>query len=125
MLRLASIQQNKATEALTIEPLMISWARGAPSAGGAGSGARFRSADAEGEEALCCCKLGGAGTAEEVVVTFGLLCRGRGELASEDGDVAVGRAARSSVETAASRREEESSREGEEEEAILLRGRRR
>ena len=104
---------------------MISWARGAPSAGGAGSGARFRSADAEGEEALCCCKLGGAGTAEEVVVTFGLLCRGRGELASEDGDVAVGRAARSSVETAASRREEESSREGEEEEAILLRGRRR
>ena len=100
LLALVAIQREKATEALTIEPLMISWARGAPSAGGAGSGARFRSvaADAEGEDL---CKLGGAGTADDVVVTFGLLWRGRGELASEDGDVAVGRAR--SGETAASR----------------------
>ena len=77
----------------------------APSAGGAGSGARFRSVadarDDDDEEALCC-KVGGAGTAEDVVVTFGLLCREprRGEIASEDGDGAVGRA-RSSGETAA------------------------
>ena len=85
---------------------MISWASGAPSAGGAGSGARFRSVadardDDDDEEALCC-KVGGAGTAEDVVVTFGLLCREprRGEIASEDGDGAVGRA-RSSGETAA------------------------
>lgn len=81
---------------------MISWARGAPSAGGAGSGARlFRSV--EGEEApRCCCKLGGAGTADDVVVTFGLLCRG--ELASEDGDVAVGRARRGERAAAAASR---------------------
>jgi len=69
---------------------MISCASGAPSTGGAGSGARCISVDDDEGELCLCCKLGGAGTAEEVVVTFGLRCR-LGELASE-GDVAVGRA---------------------------------
>ena len=91
---------------------MISWASGAPSAGGAGSGAEFRSVAEEDEEEALLCKLGGAGTAEDVVVTFGLLCR-------SDGDVAaVGRAR--SGERAASPREE--SKKGKAK-AILLRRR--
>ena len=84
---------------------MISWARGAPSVGGGGSGARCsrvaEEEDDENEDRLCCCcccccKLGGAGTAEEVVVTFGLLLLvpWRGELASERDEVVAGSARR-------------------------------